>query len=31
VATMKKYGLIEEAGLDEDEEYYRYSLLKEGK
>jgi predicted Rossmann fold nucleotide-binding protein DprA/Smf involved in DNA uptake len=28
VATMKKYGLVEEAGLDDDEEYYLYSLSK---
>jgi predicted transcriptional regulator len=31
VATMRKYGLVEEAGLDEDEEYYLYSLSKEAK
>jgi len=31
VATMKKYRLVEEAGLDEDEEYYLYSLSKEAK
>jgi predicted transcriptional regulator len=29
IATMKKYGLVEEAGLDESEEYYLYSLSKE--
>jgi predicted Rossmann fold nucleotide-binding protein DprA/Smf involved in DNA uptake len=29
LATMKKYGLVEEAGMDEDGEYYRYGLLKE--
>jgi predicted transcriptional regulator len=31
VATMKKYGLVEESGLDEDEEYYLYSLSKGSK
>lgn len=29
VAAMKKYGLIKEEGLDEDYEYYLYSLVKE--
>jgi predicted transcriptional regulator len=29
VATMKKYGLLEEAGMDDDEEYYLYGLVKE--
>jgi predicted transcriptional regulator len=29
VATMKKYGMVEEVGLDDDEEYYLYSLSKE--
>jgi predicted transcriptional regulator len=31
VATMKKYGLVEEAGLDENEEYYLYRLSKGSK
>jgi hypothetical protein len=31
VATMKKYGLVEEAGLDEAEEYYLYTLSKGSK
>ena len=29
VAAMKKYGQIKEEGLDEDYEYYLYSLVKE--
>ena len=29
VASMKKYGLVKEEGLDEDYEYYLYSLVKE--
>lgn len=29
VATMKKYGLVEEAGMDEEGDYYRYALSKE--
>jgi predicted Rossmann fold nucleotide-binding protein DprA/Smf involved in DNA uptake len=29
VATMKKYGLVEEIGLDEEDEYYLYGLPKE--
>lgn len=29
VASMKKYGLVEEAGMDEDEAYYVYKLSKE--
>jgi hypothetical protein len=31
VATMKKYGQVEEAGLDEAEEYYLYCLSKGSK
>jgi predicted transcriptional regulator len=30
LAAMKKYGLIEEAGMDDAEEYYLYRLSKEG-
>ncbi len=26
---MKKYGLVEEAGMDEDEVYYLYRLAQE--
>jgi hypothetical protein len=29
VTAMKKYGLVEEAGLDEDEAYFLYRLSKE--
>jgi len=29
VAAMKKYGQIDEAGMDEDYEYYLYTLSKE--
>jgi predicted transcriptional regulator len=29
VAAMKKYGLLEEAGMDEDGAYYLYRLSKE--
>ena len=29
VATMKKYAQVEEAGMDEAEEYYLYQLVKE--
>jgi hypothetical protein len=28
---MKKYGLVEEAGLDEDEAYYLYRSSKEAR
>ena len=31
VAAMKKYGDVAEAGMDEDYEYYLYSLAKEAK
>jgi predicted transcriptional regulator len=31
ITSMKKYGLIEEAGMDEAGEYYLYSLSKETK
>jgi predicted ArsR family transcriptional regulator len=31
VTAMKKYGLVEEAGLDEDEAYYLYRLSKEAR
>jgi predicted HTH transcriptional regulator len=31
IAAMKKYGIIEEAGMDEMGEYYLYSLVKETK
>ncbi len=31
MAAMKKYGVVEEMGMDEDGEYYLYSLSKEGK
>ncbi len=30
LAAMKKYGLVEEAGMDEADEYYLYRLSKEG-
>ena len=30
VAALKKYGKVEEAGMDEDEVYYLYQLVKEG-
>jgi len=29
LAALKKYGLVEEAGMDEAEEYYLYRLSKE--
>lgn len=29
IASMKKYGQVEEAGMDEDYEYYEYVLAKE--
>ena len=29
IASMKKYGEVEELGLDEDYEYYQYILAKE--
>jgi predicted ArsR family transcriptional regulator len=28
VTSMKKYGLVEEVGMDEDEPYYLYGLSK---
>ncbi len=28
VSAMRRYGLVVEAGMDEDEEYYMYSLAK---
>lgn len=31
IASMKKYGLVEEAGLDESGDYYLYRLTKEAK
>jgi hypothetical protein len=31
IAAMKKYGAVEEAGLDETGEYYLYRLVKEAK
>ncbi len=31
IAAMKKYGIIEEAGMDESGEYYLYRLVKEAK
>jgi predicted ArsR family transcriptional regulator len=31
IAAMKKYGLVEEAGMDEQREYYLYSLTKEAR
>ncbi|MEW5721346.1 MAG: hypothetical protein AB1817_22150 [Chloroflexota bacterium] len=31
IAAMKKYGLVEETGLDEANEYYLYKLSKEAK
>jgi predicted transcriptional regulator len=31
IAAMKKYGLVEEAGMDEHGEYYLYALSKETK
>jgi predicted transcriptional regulator len=31
VAAMKKYGLVEEAGMDDAGEYYLYSLTKEAR
>ncbi len=31
VAAMKKYGLVAEAGLDEDGDYYLYELSKEAR
>ena len=29
IAAMKKYGIVEEAGMDETGDYYLYSLVKE--
>jgi predicted ArsR family transcriptional regulator len=31
VTAWKKYGLVEEVGMDEDETYYLYRLLKEAR
>ena len=31
IASMKKYGIVEEAGMDESGEYYLYRLVKESK
>ncbi len=31
IAAMKKYGLVEEAGMDDAGEYYLYGLSKEAK
>ena len=31
IAAMKKYGIVEEAGMDENGEYYLYRLTKEAK
>jgi hypothetical protein len=31
IAAMKKYGAVEEAGMDETGEYYLYGLVKEVK
>jgi predicted Rossmann fold nucleotide-binding protein DprA/Smf involved in DNA uptake len=31
VAAMKKYGLVEEAGMDDADEYYLYRLTKEAR
>ncbi len=31
VTAMKKYGLVEEAGMDEDETYYLYGMTKEAR
>ena len=31
IASMKKYGAVEEAGMDEAGEYYLYRLVKEAK
>ncbi len=31
IAAMKKYGVVEEAGMDENREYYLYRLAKEAK
>jgi predicted transcriptional regulator len=31
IAAMKKYGIVEEAGMDETGDYYLYSLVKESK
>ena len=31
IAAMKKYGDVEEVGMDDDYEYYEYSLEKEAK
>ena len=31
IAAMKKYGAVEEAGMDETGEYYLYRLVKEAK
>ena len=31
IASMKKYGKVAEAGMDEDYEYYLYGLAKEAK
>lgn len=31
IAAMKKYGIVEEAGMDENGEYYLYRLSKEAK
>jgi len=31
IAAMKKYGLVEESGMDESGDYYLYSLTKEAK
>jgi predicted ArsR family transcriptional regulator len=30
IAALKKYGQVEESGMDEDEVYYFYRLVKEG-
>jgi len=31
IAAMKKYGIVEEAGMDENGEYYLYRLSKEAR
>ena len=31
IAAMKKYGLVEETGMDESGDYYLYGLSKEAK
>jgi predicted transcriptional regulator len=31
IAAMKKYGIVEEAGMDETGDYYLYRLVKEEK